>query len=155
VDDNLGVAVAPRVVRAVCSANAPADIGGQHMLERPTQIVQERSRFDRFAEISAAVVGRAVFFTVAVVLVLLWMPLILVFRSVDTWQLVLNTVTSVVAFWLIALLQNTERRGDRAVHRKLDVLAAALAAAMASQDDPRLKQAIDDLRAAVKLEEQI
>jgi low affinity Fe/Cu permease len=125
------------------------------MLERPTQISQERSRFDRFAEISAALVGRAAFFTAAVVLVLLWMPLVVVFRSVDTWQLVLNTVTSVVAFWLIALLQNTERRGDRAVHRKLDAVAAALAASMASQEDPRLQDSIEELRAAVKLEEEI
>ena len=125
------------------------------MLERPTQIGQERARFDRFAEVSAALVGRAAFFTAAVVLVLLWTPLILVFQSVDTWQLVLNTVTSVVAFWLIALLQNTERRGDRALHRKIDALAAALAASMATQDDPQLNQAIDELRAAVKLEEQI
>jgi low affinity Fe/Cu permease len=125
------------------------------MLERPTQIGQERGRFDRFAELSAALVGRAVFFTAAVVLVLLWLPLIFVFHSVDTWQLVLNTITSVVAFWLIALLQNTERRGDRALHRKFDALAAALAASMASQDDPRLKEPIEELRAAVKLEEQI
>jgi low affinity Fe/Cu permease len=125
------------------------------MLERPTQIGQERARFDRFAEVSAALVGRAAFFTAAVVLVLLWIPLIFVFQSVDTWQLVLNTVTSVVAFWLIALLQNTERRGDRALHRKIDALAAALAASMATQDDPQLNQAIDELRAAVKLEEQI
>lgn len=125
------------------------------MLERPTQIGQERSRFDRFAEISAGVVGRAAFFTAAVVLVLLWLPLIVVFKSVDTWQLVLNTVTSVVAFLLIALLQNTERRGDRALHRKLDALAAALAASMASQDDSQLSGPIDELRAAVKLEEKI
>jgi hypothetical protein len=41
------------------------------------------------------------------------------------------------------------------VHRKLDALAAALAASMASQDDPRLKEPIEELRAAVKLEEQI
>jgi low affinity Fe/Cu permease len=125
------------------------------MLERPTLIGQERSRFDRFAEVSAALVGRAAFFTAAVVLVLLWLPLIFVFGSVDTWQLVLNTITSVVAFWLIALLQNTERRGDRALHRKIDALAAALAASMATQDDPRLKEPIEELRAAVKLEEQI
>ena len=124
-------------------------------LERPTQIRHERSRFDRFAELSAAFVGRAAFFTAAVVLVLLWMPLILVFSSVDTWQLVLNTVTSVVAFWLIALLQNTERRGDRALHRKLDALAAALAASMGNQDDERLRDSVQELRAAVKLEEQI
>ena len=125
------------------------------MFERPTHIGQERTRFDRFAEVSAALVGRAAFFTAAVVLVLLWLPLIVVFRSIDTWQLVLNTVTSVVAFWLIALLQNTERRNDRALHRKLDALAAALAASKASLDDPRLNEPIHELRAAVKLEEQI
>jgi low affinity Fe/Cu permease len=81
--------------------------------------------------------------------------LIFVFGSVDTWQLVLNTVTSVIAFLLIALLQNTERRDDRAVHRKLDAIAAALGASMESQEDPRLKDPIEELRAAVKLEEQI
>jgi low affinity Fe/Cu permease len=125
------------------------------MLERPTQIGHERGRFDRFAEISASFVGQAVFFTAAVVLVVLWIPLIAVFESIDTWQLVLNTVTSVVAFLLIALLQNTERRGDRALHRKIDILAAALAESMASQDDPRLRDSIEELRAVVKLEEQI
>jgi hypothetical protein len=124
-------------------------------VERPSRIGQERGRFDRFAELSAAFVGRAAFFTTAVVLVILWMPLIVVFESVDTWQLVLNTVTSVVAFLLIALLQNTERRGDRALHRKLDMVAAALADSMASQGDPRLQDSIDELRAAVKLEDQI
>jgi hypothetical protein len=77
------------------------------MFERPTQIGEERGRFDHFAEISAELFGRAAFFTAAVVLVLVWMPLIFAFASVDTWQLVLNTVTSVIAFWLIALLQNT------------------------------------------------
>jgi low affinity Fe/Cu permease len=125
------------------------------MLERPTQIGQQRGRFDRFAELSAPFVGRVTFFTTAVVLVVLWMPLILVFESIDTWQLVLNTATSVIAFLLIALLQNTERRGDRALHRKIDALAAALAESMAAQDDERLRECIDELRAAVKLEEQI
>jgi low affinity Fe/Cu permease len=125
------------------------------MLERPTTIGQRRGRFDRFAEISSALVGRAVFFTTAVVVVVLWLPLIFVFESVDTWQLVINTATSVIAFLLIALLTNTERRGDEALHRKLDVVAVALAELMGSQDDDRLRDSIDELRAAVKLEEQI
>jgi low affinity Fe/Cu permease len=125
------------------------------MIERPTQIGRERGRFDRFAEVSAAFVGRAAFFTAALVIVVLWIPLIVVFESIDTWQLVLNTATSVIAFLLIALLQNTERRGDRALHRKIDALAAALAESMVAQDDERLRESIDELRAAVKLEEQI
>jgi low affinity Fe/Cu permease len=125
------------------------------MQERPSQIGDERSRFDRFAELSASYVSRAVFFTAAFAVVVIWMPLIVVFESVDTWQLVLNTATSVIAFLLIALLQNTERRNDRALHRKLDALAVALADSMAAQGDERLQESIDELRAAVQLEKQI
>jgi low affinity Fe/Cu permease len=125
------------------------------MLDRPTEIGQRRGRFDRFAEISSSVVGRAAFFATSVLIVLVWMPLIVVFESVDTWQLVINTATSVVAFLLIALLTNTERRGDQALHRKLDVVAVALAELMASQGDDRLSDAIDELRTAVKLERRI
>jgi low affinity Fe/Cu permease len=125
------------------------------MLERPTQMGQRRRRFDRFAEVSASFVGRAAFFATSVAVVVVWLPLIAVFESVDTWQLVINTATSVIAFLLIALLTNTERRGDQALHRKLDVVAVALAQLMASQDDDRLRESIEELRAAVKLEEQI
>ena len=125
------------------------------MQERPTQIGDERSWFDRFAELSASFVSRAVFFTGAFVVVVVWMPLIVVFESVDTWQLVLNTMTSVVAFLLIALLQNTERRNDRALHRKLDTLAVALADSMAAEGDKRLQGSIEELRAVVNLEKQI
>jgi low affinity Fe/Cu permease len=125
------------------------------MLERPSDIGGRRGRFDRFAEISAAFVSRAAFFATAVAIVVLWMPLIAVFESVDTWQLVINTATSVIAFLLIALLTNTERRGDRALHRKLDIVAVGLAELMASQDDDRLRDSIKELRTAVKLEEEI
>src|SRR5215207_10554208 len=104
------------------------------MPERPTEIGQGRARFDRFAEISSSVVGRAAFFATSLLIVLVWMPLILVFESIDTWQLVINTATSVIAFLLIALLTNTERRGDGALHRKLDTVAIALADVMVSMD---------------------
>src|SRR5919198_845183 len=86
-----------------------------------------RTAFDRFAERASDVVSGAAFFTVSLVVVLLWLPTIFVFQTVDTWQLVINTVTSVLAFLLVALLQNSERRGDRAAREKLDVLSAAIA----------------------------
>jgi low affinity Fe/Cu permease len=111
--------------------------------------------FDRLAETASQFVSKGLFFTIAVVVVAIWMPTIFLFGSVDTWQLVINTATSVIAFLLIALLTNTERRGDQALHRKLDVVAVALAQLMASQDDDRLRESIEELRAAVKLEEQI
>jgi hypothetical protein len=59
--------------------------------------------------------SEAGFFTISAILAV-WVPTIFFFDSVDTWQLVLNTVTSVLAFLLIALLQNSERRYDRALH---------------------------------------
>jgi hypothetical protein len=61
----------------------------------------------------------------------------------------------VVAFLLIALLQNTERRGDRALHRKVDAVAAALADFISVQDDDRLRDSVGELRVAVKLKRQI
>ena len=126
--------------------------------EPPTSIARERGVFDRFAEASSRVVGEAAFFSAALVLVVVWLPLVAVFESIDTWQLVLNSFTSVVAFLLIALLQNSERRNDRALHRKLDTLAAALAAQMRHEmthDVSELERSVVELEAAVKLEEQI
>jgi low affinity Fe/Cu permease len=124
--------------------------------EHPTRMRHARPVFDRFAETLSRLVGQAIFFTVAMVLVLAWIPLIWIFESVDTWQLVLNTATSVVAFLLIALLQNSERRNDRAVQRKLDTLALAFAAHMRqSERSSELERCIAELEAAVRLEEQI
>ena len=74
---------------------------------------QPRSVFDRFAEASSHFVSTGAFFGMSVVLVLLWFPTILLIPSVDTWQLALNTAVS-VAFVLVALLQNSERRSDLA-----------------------------------------
>jgi uncharacterized membrane protein len=59
--------------------------------------------FDRFAEAVSRFVSRGAFFTIALLAVLVWMPTIFAFESVDTWQLVINTLTSVLAFLLIAL----------------------------------------------------
>ncbi|MFL5869705.1 MAG: low affinity iron permease family protein, partial [Solirubrobacterales bacterium] len=86
---------------------------------------------------------------------------IALFESVDTWQLVINTMTSVLAFLLIALLQNSERRYDEALHQKIDALAAGVAdlmdteAARANGDSERLRRDLEELRAAVGLEERM
>jgi ABC-type multidrug transport system fused ATPase/permease subunit len=91
---------------------------------RGPQPGQPVNRFDRFAEAVSQFVSQGVFFTAAVIVVLLWLPTILFISSIDTWQLVINTLTSVLAFLLIALLQNSERRYDDALHRKIDTIAA-------------------------------
>jgi low affinity Fe/Cu permease len=118
-----------------------------------------RTTFDRFAESASDVVSGAAFFTTSLVLVLLWLPTILVFHTVDTWQLVINTVTSVLAFLLVALLQNSERRGDRAAREKLDVLSAAIADLLdlhlQTGDRDAIARRAAELREAIGIEERI
>ncbi len=126
------------------------------MPERPTQIADRRTRFDEFAERASEIVGKAGFFILALLMVLVWVPTIAIFSSVDTWQLVISTVTSVLAFLLVALLQNSARRADIAVNRKIDALTEALIAVLSeTRGGPEVRQSIDELRAAVGLEERI
>ena len=133
------------------------------MTERPTELGDRRTRFDRFAEAASRFVSEAAFFTISGEAggeprghETAWVPTIWLFRSVDTWQLVLNTVTSVMAFLLIALLQNSERRYDRALHAKVDALAIALTVVIrhqAERDDEDLDKVVAELEAAIGLEE--
>jgi low affinity Fe/Cu permease len=128
--------------------------------ERDVQVPREQrsTSFDRFAEASSRFVSNGLFFTICLVVVVVWLPTIVVFHSVDTWQLVINTMTSVLAFLLIALLQNSERRYDEALHHKIDAVAAGLADLMEHQergDVETLRRHIDELRSAVGLEREI
>lgn len=123
---------------------------------QPRASEQPRSVFDRFAESSSHFVSTGAFFGISVVLVVLWFPTILLIPSVDTWQLVLNTAVSVLAFLLVALLQNSERRSDLAAHHKLNLIAAGLADLMqhaAGPDAGDLQVRADALRRAVGLED--
>jgi low affinity Fe/Cu permease len=116
------------------------------------------TRFDRFAETASRFVSQASFFFVSLVVVSIWMPTIVLFDDVDTWQLVINTATSVLAFLLLALLQNSERRYDHALHHKVDVLAQALATVMRHQveaDSAAVRRSIDELNAAIGLERKV
>ena len=113
------------------------------------------NRFDRFAEVVSRFVSQGWFFTGAVVVVLLWMPTIVFISSIDTWQRVINTLTSVLAFLLIALLQNSERRYDDALHHKIDAIATGLADLMENldkRDAEALRRHVETLRESIKLE---
>jgi low affinity Fe/Cu permease len=114
--------------------------------------------FDRFAEASSRFVSRGAFFVVSLFIVVIWIPTILVFDSVDTWQLVMNTLVSVLAFLLIALLQNSERRYDAALHKKIDAVATGLADLMEhlEEEDPdRLGRHVEKLRSSIELERRL
>ena len=119
----------------------------------PTDVTPNLSLFDRFATHAAKFVSRAWFFAACVLLVLLWCPSILLIRDVNTWQLIINTATTIVTFLLVALLQNTQTRNDAATQDKLNAVAAAMAALMSQtadvHDRDELHEAVKELRAAV------
>lgn len=111
-------------------------------------------KFDRFATAVANLTARAWFFALCLLIVLLWAPSIFLFGNVDTWQLLINTTTTIITFLLVALLQNTQYRSDRAIQQKLNAIADGLADLMQSHegDDPSMTQDVEELREAVGLE---
>src|SRR3954464_4971853 len=128
---------------------------GSDRVLMPSEVSSRVGFFDRFAGSAALLASRAFFFAFCVLLVVLWAPTYFVLRDVDTWQLIINTVTTIVTFLLVALLQNTQTRSDQAVQDKLNEIADALADLMESLADerPQLRQDCDELRAAVGLEQ--
>ncbi|HEY9456266.1 MAG TPA: low affinity iron permease family protein [Gaiella sp.] len=110
--------------------------------------------FDRFAARASDFVSEAVFFLACVLLVVVWLPSYFVFRDVDTWQLVINTATTIVTFLLVALLQNSQRRNELAMNAKLDALADGLADLMEgiAPENAKLQSDMRELRTAVGIE---
>ena len=114
-----------------------------------------RFSFDRFAEAATDVTSRGVFFGACLLLVVIWGPSYFVFGNVDTWQLVINTATTIVTFLLVALLQNSARRSDRAIHHKLDAIADGLADLMEHElngNAADLAHDVEELKESVGLE---
>ncbi len=99
--------------------------------------------------------SKAWFFGLCAVLVLIWVPTLWLWPSIDGWALVINTFTSTITFLLVALLQNTETRAENATQRKLNALAEALADLMDTlgADNPDLHRTRDELTAAVGVEQ--
>ena len=130
---------------------------GQHSVLMPTDVSSRVGFFDRFAGWAALVASRATFFAFCVLLIILWAPSILFLRSVDTWQLIINTATTIITFLMVALLQNSQTRSDQAVQHKLNAIADGLADVMAhlsaGTKDNSLELDLEELRAAVGLEE--
>jgi len=78
--------------------------------------------FRRFAHRSAELVGSPSMFLLALAVVLVWAGTGPFFRFSDTWQLVINTGTTIVTFLMVFLIQNTQNRDAKAIHLKLDEL---------------------------------
>ena len=90
---------------------------------RPTK---SKSWFTRFAKWTARVTGRPVAFGIAVTAILVWACTGPVFGFSDTWQLVINTGTTIITFLMVFLIQNTQNRDAEAIQVKLDELIRAI-----------------------------
>ena len=123
----------------------------------PSEVSERVGPFDLFAGWSSKIASRAAFFTICVLLVVVWLPSFFLIRDLDTWQLIINTVTTIITFLMVALLQNSQTRTDQAVQHKLNAIADGLADLMdhiaAGGDKSNLGQDLIELRAAVGIEE--
>lgn len=87
--------------------------------------MQQSSWFDRFSKLSARTAGRSATFTIACMSILAWIATGPLFNYSDTWQLAINTATTIITFLMVFLIQHTQNIDSQAVQIKLDELIRA------------------------------
>ena len=108
--------------------------------------------FRLFAHRSAVMLGSAWAFAAAVLAILVWIVTGPTFHFSDTWQLIINTATTIITFLMVFLIQNTQNRDAKAMHLKLDELIRALKGArnqlvdLENLSDEDLKKLEDQFR---------
>src|SRR3979411_2106784 len=107
------------------------------MMETQTQKLKEQEAardffcvvsdaFRVFARRSSDVLGSPWAFVMAILVIVVWAATGPMFHFSDTWQLIINTGTTIVTFLMVFLIQNTQNRDAKAVHLKLDELIRAV-----------------------------
>jgi len=80
------------------------------------------SIFRKIATTVSNMAGSAYTFVIAILLIVLWVTTGPLFNYSDTWQLAINTLTTIITFLMVFLIQNTQNRDSKAIHLKLDEL---------------------------------
>ena len=111
--------------------------------------------FRKFSHWVSAMVGSSWSFIVAITVIIVWALSGPIFHFSDTWQLIINTGTTIVTFLMVFLIQNTQNRDAQAMHLKLDELIRAVQGARNTMVDvehcsdeelQRLQEAFERLR---------
>ena len=84
------------------------------------------SRFGRLARLTAHAMGQPAAFGTALAIIILWAISGPIFGFSDTWQLIINTGTTIITFLMVFIIQNTQNRDAEAMHIKLDELIRAM-----------------------------
>jgi low affinity Fe/Cu permease len=121
-------------VRAIEYSGAKAKVAvNKNQIEQPKKGEEERDflclvsdAFRVFARHSSMILGSAWAFAGAVLVIAVWLLTGPTFHFSDTWQLIINTATTIITFLMVFLIQNTQNRDAKAVHLKLDEMIRAL-----------------------------
>jgi len=101
--------------------------GGQS--GRKSRDEEDRSLVDRFMEVSDAVteaLGTPWALALSILLIAVWALTGPIFRFSDTWQLVINTATTIITFWMVFVIQTSQNRQAKALQFKLDELIRSI-----------------------------
>ena len=94
-----------------------------------------RDIFRKFAQTASLAVGSPWAFILATLIIVVWAVTGSLFGYSDTWQLVINTGTTIITFLMVFLIQNTQNRDAKAIHLKLDELLKGVKGARTSLVD--------------------
>jgi len=113
-------------MRRRCVVGLARAVKGQHV---GRTIMRTARAFAQLASVVAKAAGRPATFAAAFVIILAWGVSGPLLGFSDTWQLLMNSISSVVTFLMVFLIQNTQARDSEAMNAKLDTLVAAVARA--------------------------
>src|SRR5512140_2813107 len=91
--------------------------------------IASQSTFTRFARATSRLAGQPKTFMTALLIILIWAASGPIFKFSDTWQLVINTGTTIITFLMVFLIQNTQNRDSEATQLKLDELIRSISGA--------------------------